>query len=58
MRTTEFLTIAGAIVPDRTAVMFDGASLSFADLQRRSNRLANAMAVLGIGKGDRVGLCR
>ena len=56
MRTTEFLTIAGAIVPDRAAVYFDGESLSFADLQRRSNRLANAMAVLGIGKGDRVGV--
>ena len=54
MRTTEFLTIAGAIVPDRTAVYFDGASRSFADLQRRSNRLANAMAGLGIGRGDRV----
>ena len=54
MRTTEFLSIAGAIVPDRTAVMFDGASLSFADVQRRVNRLANAMAGLGIGKGDRV----
>ena len=54
MRTTEFLSIAGAIVPDRTAVMFDGASLSFADVQRRVNRLGNAMAGLGIGKGDRV----
>ena len=54
MRTTDFLDIAGAIVPDRTAVIFDGAALSFADLRRRANRLANAMAGLGIGKGDRV----
>ncbi len=54
MRTSEFLTIAGAIVRDRTAVYFDGASLSFAELQQRANRLANAMAGLGIGRGDRV----
>ena len=54
MRTTEFLTIAGAIVPDRAAVYFDGATLSFSDLQRRANRLANAMSGLGIGRGDRV----
>ncbi len=54
MRTTEFLDIAAAIVPDRTAVYFDGAPLSFAGLRQRANRLANAMAGLGIGKGDRV----
>ena len=54
MRTTEFLTIAGAIVPDRTAVVFDGAALTFAELQQRANRLANAMAGLGICRGDRV----
>ena len=54
MRTTEFLTIAGAIVPDRTAIHFDGAAFSFLDLQQRANRLANAMAGWGVGKGDRV----
>ena len=54
MRTTEFLTIAAAIVPDRTAVHFDGEGVSFMDLQQRANRLANAMAGRGVGPGDRV----
>lgn len=54
MNTTEILMLAAAIVPDRTAVIFDGARISFARLQERVNRLANAMAELGIGSGDRV----
>jgi len=56
MRTTEFLTIAGAIVPDRTAVFFDHESVSFEALQRRSNRLANALSQQGVGRGDRVAM--
>ena len=54
MNTTEFLMIASAIVPDRTAVVFDGQQISFEMLQERVNRLANAMSELGIGAGDRV----
>ena len=56
MRTTEFLTIAGAIVPDRTAVFFDNEAVSFEALQRRSNRLANALSQQGVGRGDRVAM--
>ena len=54
MNTTEFLMIAAAIVPDRTAVVFDGQEIGFEMLQERVNRLANAMSELGIGAGDRV----
>ena len=54
MNTTEFLMIAAAIVPDRTAIVFDGQRFSFETLQERVNRLANAMSDLGVGKGDRV----
>jgi acyl-CoA synthetase (AMP-forming)/AMP-acid ligase II len=54
MNTTEFLTIASAIVPDRRALIFDGEEYTFAQLQARVNRLANALAELGIGPGDRV----
>jgi acyl-CoA synthetase (AMP-forming)/AMP-acid ligase II len=56
MRTSEFLTIAGAIVPGRAAVIFDGAAVTFEELQTRVNRLANAMADRGIGAGDRVAI--
>ena len=54
MNTTEFLTIAGAIVPDRPAVIFEGRQLTFAEMQERVNRLANALSDLGVGAGDRV----
>ena len=54
MNTTEFLMIASAIVPDRTAIVFDGQRISFQMLQERVNRLANAMADLGIQPGHRV----
>ena len=54
MNTTEFLMIASAIVPDRTAIVFDGNEYSFEQLQERVNRLANAMSELGVERGDRV----
>ena len=54
MNTSDFLTIAGAIVPDRTAMVFDDQRLTYMDLQDRVNRLTNALADLGVGKGDRV----
>ncbi len=54
MNTTEILMIASAIVPDRTAIVFDGQRFSFEKLHERVNRLANAMSELGVGKGDRV----
>ena len=54
MNTTEFLMIAGAIVPERPALLFEGHQFTFAQLQERANRLANALADMGVEKGDRV----
>ena len=54
MNTTEALTIACAIVPDREAVVFHDRRLSFEALQGNVNKLANAMAEMGVGSGDRV----
>ena len=56
MNTTEFLTIACAIVPDRTAIVFEGKRLTYEELQERVNRLANALSDLGVGRGDRVAI--
>ena len=56
MNTSEFLMIASAIVPDRTALIFDGEEVSFADFQERVNRLANALSGLGVGAGDRLAI--
>ncbi len=54
MNTSEFLIIAGAIVPDRAAVVFDGQTITFEGLAERVNRLANGLSELGVGPGDRV----
>ena len=56
MNTTEFLTIACAIVPDRTAMVFEDRRFSYEELQERVNRLANALSDLGVGRGDRVAI--
>ena len=54
MNIAEFLTITSAIVPERDAVIFEGKRFNFQVLNERSNRLANALAAMGVGKGDRV----
>ncbi|KKK79761.1 hypothetical protein LCGC14_2830260, partial [marine sediment metagenome] len=54
MNTSEFLMIAASVVPDRIAMVCDGESRTFAQLQERVNRLANALQSLGVGKGDKV----
>ena len=54
MNTAEFLMIASSVVPERIAMTCEGATRSFADMQERVNRLANAMQAMGVGKGDMV----
>ena len=56
MNTTELLTIACAIVPDRAAIVFERQRINFTQLQDRVNRLANALSDLGVGRGDRVAI--
>ena len=54
MNTTEFLNVTSLIVPDRTAIVFDGKRFSFSELSERVNKLANGLQNLGVGKGDRI----
>ena len=56
MNTTEFLTITAAICPDKEAIIFEEKRLTFAQLNERVNRLANALLGFGIQKGDRVAM--
>ena len=56
MNFSEFLTIASAIVPDRSATVFEGRRQTYAELQDNVNRLANALSDLGVGPGDRVAI--
>ena len=56
MNTAEFLTIATAIGPDKEAIIFEEKRLTYSDLNSRANRLGNALAAWGVGRGDRVGI--
>ena len=52
----EILDAAYVDVPDRAATVFLGATLTYRDIKVRSDWFAHALAGLGIGKGDRVGI--
>ncbi len=52
----DILRLAAADVPDRPATAFLGAQLTWAEVKERSDRLATALARMGIVKGDRVGM--
>ena len=54
MNTSEFLMISAAIVPDRTAMVFEGRRTTFEELQSRVNRLASALGAVGVSAGDRI----
>ena len=56
MNVSEFLGISAAIVPDRTALVFEEKRTTFDELQSRVNRLANALRSLGVGAGDRIAI--
>jgi acyl-CoA synthetase (AMP-forming)/AMP-acid ligase II len=43
-------------VPDRSAVVCGGRRVSYAELDRRANRLAHHLAASGVGKGDHIGV--
>ncbi|HEX8559742.1 MAG TPA: long-chain fatty acid--CoA ligase [Pyrinomonadaceae bacterium] len=52
----EILRLAAAEVPDRTATVFLGARMTFAQLREQADRLAAALRAIGIGQHDRVGI--
>jgi len=56
MNTTDFLSIANAICPDRDCMVFEGKRWTYGQTNERVNRLANALVKLGVRKGDRIGI--
>ncbi len=44
------------LFPDRAAILFEGTTWSYRDLNSRANRLANALRANGIRRGDRIAL--
>jgi len=56
MNTTDFLSIANAICPERDCIFFEGKRWTYAQTWERVNRLANALKKIGAEKGDRIGI--
>ncbi len=56
MNVGYLITRSSHYFPDRRAFVIDGKAISYRDLNRRVNRLANGLLSLGLKKGDRVGL--
>jgi long-chain acyl-CoA synthetase len=47
---------AAKFFPDRAAIMFEGTTWTYGELNTRANRLANALRANGVARGDRVSL--
>jgi acyl-CoA synthetase (AMP-forming)/AMP-acid ligase II len=56
MNTTDFLSIANAICPERDCIVFEGKRWTYAQTWGRVNKLANALRKIGAEKGDRIGV--
>jgi len=56
VNTTEFIMIASSICPERDCVVLETQRYSFEQINERSNRLANALADIGVSQGDRVAM--
>jgi amino acid adenylation domain-containing protein len=53
----ELIEAQAARTPERTALVFDGASLSYAELNARANQLAHELRQQGVGPDVLVALC-
>ncbi|HUT97166.1 MAG TPA: long-chain-fatty-acid--CoA ligase [Dehalococcoidales bacterium] len=56
MIISEFLDLSALLVPERTAIAFEGRRYSYAELKTRVNRLADALSRLGLKKGERAAI--
>lgn len=53
---TQAVGIGAEAYPEREAARFSGQSLTYAELERRSNQLAHTLIAEGVQRGDRVGI--
>ncbi|MGI9119548.1 MAG: amino acid adenylation domain-containing protein [Acidimicrobiales bacterium] len=53
----QLLSASATAFPDRVAVVDRGRCTSYAELDASANQLAHLLRGLGVGRGDRVGLC-
>jgi len=55
MNVRSFLEEKAARLPDKTCLVFERERFSFREFDALVNRVANSLADLGVGPGDRVG---
>ena len=53
----DYLSESARDWPDRPALLFKGATITYARLERESDSLAAAFVEIGVKRGDRVALC-
>jgi long-chain acyl-CoA synthetase len=56
MNVAQHIERAARLFPAHPAILFEGSSLCYAELNGRANRVTNALIALGIRPGDRVAL--
>jgi len=56
LHTSEFLNISAAIVPNRTAIIFEGKRFTYIQIEERSTLLANALKQIGVNPKDRIAI--
>ena len=56
MNIAQILERSRRLFPDKPAVIFEGQSITYRELDEMSNRVANGLSGLGIARGDRVAL--
>lgn len=56
MNVAQHVERAARLFPGHPAILFEGASIAYADLNARATRLANALVAHGVRPGDRVAL--
>ncbi|AWZ16328.1 non-ribosomal peptide synthetase/MFS transporter [Streptomyces sp. ICC1] len=54
---TEALARTAARTPEAPALVFEGRTLTYGDLDRRANAMARRLRALGVGADDRVAVC-
>ena len=54
--TGEMLRRSAARAPEKTAIIMDDRRVSYGELERDANRVANGLIARGIGKGERLGI--
>ncbi|KJS31058.1 MAG: AMP-dependent synthetase [Desulfatitalea sp. BRH_c12] len=52
----DLLQIPANALPDKAALYYEGAQITYREYRERVLRMANAMAAIGVKKGDRVGI--